>query len=82
MTEQLPADVTVIKHQKFADHRGYLNCLFETERQETFDGYSLKMSSPEMRAPVLVSPHSIRGWSPDSKEIFFPIFREQVFPVL
>ena len=46
------------------------------------NGYSLKMSSPEMRAPVLVSPHSIRGWSPHSKEIFFPIFREQVFPVL
>jgi len=46
------------------------------------NGYSLKMSSPEMRTPVLVRPQSIRGWSPDSKEIFFPVFRESVFPVL
>ena len=46
------------------------------------NGYSLKMSNPEMRTPVLVSPQSIRGWSPDSKEIFYPIFRENVFPVL
>ena len=46
------------------------------------NGYSLKMSSPEVRTPVLIRPQSIRGWSPDSKEIFFPIFREQVFPVL
>lgn len=46
------------------------------------NGYSLKMSCPEARTPVLVCPQSIRGWNPDSKEIFFPIFREQVFPVL
>ena len=46
------------------------------------NGYSLKMSNPEMRTPVLVSPQSIRGWSPESKEIFFPIFREPVFPML
>ena len=45
------------------------------------NGYSLKMSSAESRTPVLVSPQSIRGWSPDTKEIFFPVFREQVIPV-
>jgi len=46
------------------------------------NGYSLKMSSPKLRTPVLVTPQSIQGWSPDSKEIFFPIFRENLFPVL
>ena len=46
------------------------------------NGYSLKMSSPMLRTPVLIRPESIEGWSPDSKEIFFPIFREAVFPVL
>jgi hypothetical protein len=46
------------------------------------NGYSLKMSSPEVRTPVLIRPESIQGWSPNSKEIFFPIFREPVFPVL
>jgi hypothetical protein len=46
------------------------------------NGYSLKMSSPEVPTPVLVRPQSVRGWSPDSKEIFFPIFRGPVFPVL
>ena len=46
------------------------------------NGYSLKMSSPEARTPVLVCPQSIQGWSPNSKEIFFPIFREPFFPVL
>ena len=46
------------------------------------NGYSLKMSSLQVRIPVLVRPESIQGWSPNSKEIFFPIFREPVFRIL
>lgn len=44
MDHQIPPDVTVIKHAKFADTRGYLNCLIESNDSETFAGYSLKMS--------------------------------------
>lgn len=43
--ESLPADVTAISHLKFTDNRGFLNCLIENDRNEYFDGYSLKMSS-------------------------------------
>ena len=43
--ESLPADVMAISHLKFTDNRGFLNCLLENDRNEHFDGYSLKMSS-------------------------------------
>ena len=43
--ESLPTDVTVISHLKFLDDRGFLNCLLENDKNEYFDGYSLKMSS-------------------------------------
>ncbi len=43
--ESFPTDVTVISHLKFTDNRGFLNCLLENDRNEYFDGYSLKMSS-------------------------------------
>ena len=43
--ESLPPDVLAINHQKFADNRGFLNCLLESDSSEHFDGYSLKMSN-------------------------------------
>jgi hypothetical protein len=37
------------------------------------NGYSLHMSNnAENRTPTLISPQSIRGWSADFKDLFFP----------
>jgi hypothetical protein len=37
------------------------------------NGYSLLMSNKaERHAPSLISPHSIHGWSMNSKDLFFP----------
>ena len=37
------------------------------------NGYSLQMSdAAESHAPILIRPESIRGWSTDPKELFFP----------
>lgn len=44
MKHQIPHDVLVVKHGKYGDNRGYLNCLIESNDSEQFPGYSLKMS--------------------------------------
>ena len=37
------------------------------------NGYSLQMSdAAESHTPILIRPESIRGWSTDPKELFFP----------
>jgi hypothetical protein len=42
------------------------------------NGYSLLMSNKaERHTPTLISPHSIRGWSNNSKDLFFPILQSR-----
>jgi hypothetical protein len=37
------------------------------------NGYSLLMSSrDDSQRPTLISPRSVRGWSPNFKDLFFP----------
>lgn len=49
MKLQIPHDVLAIKHAKYEDNRGYLSCLIESEANEQFPGYSLKMSHSSKR---------------------------------
>jgi len=67
INQQIPGDVTVIKHSKFEDKRGFLNCLAESMTNDQFSGWSLKMSHSKVN--VARGIHWQRPDAPQEKVI-------------
>ena len=42
---QIPTDIQVFDHLIFPDTRGYLKCIYESDKTETIEGFSCKISN-------------------------------------
>lgn len=76
--QQIPSDVVVIKHSKFEDNRGFLNCLAESMTNDQFSGWSLKMSRSKIN--VARGIHWQRPDAPQEKVI--TLLRGSILDVL